>query len=1172
MNAVTIPNDFIEALNKNKLVFFIGSGLSKKFGFPDWKRMTIDLIKEINDKRLNTFIPVLELEAMHPMKILDEIQHEKQRVSKYLNSNFLLKEDADLELHKRLIEISGKIVTTNYDNAFEMADREIESATPDSKFNISQFSTKNKFLFKLHGCAKTDASKCVLFSNQYESLYGSEQMATQKLKELFLNYKIIFIGFSFNDVYVTNLFDALDKLSDGCHERHGIVTTDPSNFSRYKYLRAIECPQHIPIDKFIESFANDLGSHNQEKYGPLSKPIEENRRTKVAVLTPAPIDLDLRQSMESFPSHFIENIDADVSKGTLNLKTLQLLDDFDYVFIVTTSFKSKLYIEDQNMRSQLVTLEEICRNIINDKTLIVFVTDKELESNTNLSFVNIASYKNQILKRFVYKTMLNGETEFPETEIKFINVTLSPKRVKKGSTKFQSLYGKRIQVEYSNKASALIGRVDEQRNLAERILALINSNKILNVKGSGGIGKTTLIKRVAYELYQRGNFSHGVSFRSCENIRTYSDFEDELISGFKYQSIVNFKEHLIENGVKLDLLIILDNFETVTNFDSKADYEKAISLLSFVSDYANIVLTSRENLNVEFEDVFPLTQMTTDDALKLFLKNYPGKVSEKEIKILRSEILENLLNNNPLAIKLVTKNSPAYGNIDHLKEQLEKHFFESTGEEFHQIYGDNTDTNIERTKSIYSTINYSYSKLPTLEKLCFEILHLLPDGISINNFKKCFSSTKSTSRISDVEIRHLSDKSLIETNDGIVQLQPIIRRFAEHVFYKRESQEIEKYCTDAYSYNCHILEAISYTKRRQGRSRALKLHDLYKNNLLYVLDYIERIPIVQNSRVPEKKFLLNYIFDLKYYIENQSQNKRFEKGVENLEDFFKDVPSGEQLLAMLRLNSIYYNRDFDSYEELSQIFPAEDMDTRIHEGEDLVTTRYKDHISTIHSMEGMTLSYVNYFVRNSVLTLTLDNDLFYLGIHSVILNKDHFYRFERDLAVGSLDISILEQHIESLFTEENLERLQCTYTLSKAKTVERDEIRKLVVTNPYTRGLKQLMLAFVEERINEKKSFFKKALENLIHIKYYYLEAIYYYSKFLFKTSDPDFDSIYSQGLQLSKKFKYQYLEFNFVNIHNEDAIYSASLDYLNIEGLEDYLKRYEENWNNYIKNNGGFD
>ena len=93
-----------------------------------------------------------------------------------------------------------------------------------------------------------------------------------------------------------------------------------------------------------------------------------------------------------------------------------------------------------------------------------------------------------------------------------------------------------------------------------------------------------------------------------------------------------------------------------------------------------------------------MTPLITDDAFILFEKYYDRPVvDEIEIKILRQDILEDLLNNNPLAIKLVTKTRTSFKHISELKEQIKEHFFESINEDYTLVFKNNADLNIERT-------------------------------------------------------------------------------------------------------------------------------------------------------------------------------------------------------------------------------------------------------------------------------------------------------------------------------------------------------------------------------------------------------------------------------------------------------------------------------------------
>ncbi|UOQ71499.1 hypothetical protein [Hymenobacter cellulosilyticus] len=640
----------------------------------------------------------------------------------------------------------------------------------------------------------------------------------------------------------------------------------------------------------------------------------------------------------------------------------------------------------------------------------------------------------------------------------------------------------------------------------------------------------------------------------------YIDFEEQLIKGFKLQNIINFQEYLLDLNTKFDLLIILDNFETVVNIDNKDEFNRILNLLEFATDYANIIITSRETLGVDFEDVFNLSSMTTDDAVILFEKYY-GKIDEDEMLILRSDVLENILNNNPLAIKLVTRNTVKQ-SILNLKEQLIDSFFEITSTDFDKIYNKNADLNIERTKSIYQSINYSYSKLSSKEKLAFELLHLFPDGIGLSDFKKCFAKNSGSNRISDSELRSLQNKSLVENYDGVLQLQPIVRRFAEFQFSKKSSDVKRKYYNNAYQFNVYLIQYLNDVYTLRDINAVYKMQNLVKNNLSLVLEYIPYIEVADNGVVTNKKQLLSYVNLLSHYVVSESQVNKIRLEIVNLKGYFSDVKYADKLLDANIAKMTYYLENFDtSYVDIVNLLTVEEMGNRKIDTEDDIEKLYKNTASAIHSMEGYTLKYISNQINYNVseANRSLNDHLFYLGIHDEVKYLPRrFYSFERDYVAKKLDVEVLEKYIENIFSEYHLEVVQCTYVLSKIKSIPMDKIKRLVVTNPYTKGLKELMMAFNEEDNMMKRNNFLQAIKYLYHIKYYYLEALYYYCKYLKKMIDPEFDIVYQKGLDLCVEYRYQYMEFRFKSINSvQSNPYVCSYDYYGQEGLEKFVIDY---------------
>lgn len=1162
-----IPKKIQDAISNNKLVIFAGSGLSTKFNLPNWTKLVEDIIKEINQKEFNVYLPVMEVGGMKPIEVLDKLKPKHNEIKGYIKNNFQIK-NGDFTLHKNLLKLSGQIITTNFDDAFEKAsNNSIIPAIYTSDYNISEINKNNNdYIFKLHG-SFNEPDHCIIFNDQYEQLYANERSAKEKLKSIFTEKIILFIGFSFSDPDINLIFNNLDK-AFGNNNKHFILTTNPKSFENYNFLEPIHLNKYDEIDLFIEKCLDFKKSNKPTITSVNSISKQEKLIRKIAILYPEPIDIDFKDDLSKLVNCF-ESLDSEIHLGKLNIKTVSKIDDYDLLVIISKVFKSNIYIEDDNLKSDLISPDEICSNIPNEKLPVIFITNENLPPVLSHPCVFISTFRNQIINRFIHKALKENDLKFENEEIVINLNKLLDAKINKGVAKISSIYNNNKNLEIGKKClTNLIGRVEEQASIALKLLSIKKTNKLLNIKASGGTGKTTIIKKVAYELYNRGYYREGVNFRSCENVKSYADFEEIIINGFNLTNILNFRNYLSDNyqNNKIDLLVILDNFETVVNSLSTNDFDLVINLLKFTTDYADIVITSREKLSSidDFEDVYSLPPLITDDAFVLFNKHYGNVTKDSEIRILRQDILEDLLNNNPLAIKLVTGSRTRFKHISELRDQLKQHFFESLNEDYSSVYKNNADLNIERTKSIYQSINYSYSTLNTKEKIAFELLSLFPDGISLSNFKKCFEKSNSSNNINDREFRILRDKSLVEDYNGILQLQPIIRRFAEHQFSKRNKDLKNKYCLDAYSFNCYILKTIQFVEKKKTTSEALKFYNNYKNNLLNVLSYMPDIGISTDSDKPEKKYLLNFIHSLEDFVVSEKQIKEYLDKLDELRDFFKDLPNAETLINVLGHYKTYYYKEFDnSYKELIKLLPESEMEKRVFINEDYIERRYNDIISMIHSMEGYTLQRLKTYMLNDDTSTYQSYNFFYLGIANFIEGKKKgFYNFEYDLMYNRLDIQELEEYINSLYSEEHLEIMQSTYTLSKVKAIDVKTIQKLVVTNPYTKGLKKLMFAFNSKINAEKIQYFEEALENLSHIKYYYLEALYYYCIFLKATNVELYNVKLTEAKELCAKFYYQYLHHLFSNIDSINKTeYKFNYSFYPLENLEEYVKKHNTVW-----------
>lgn len=570
--------------------------------------------------------------------------------------------------------------------------------------------------------------------------------------------------------------------------------------------------------KQIKHFKNEQVDANTQSINSSEQNQKEKTTSRnVCIYTASPLHSNIDYNFGLIANLF-KKFDVKVHHKIFNEDSLSEHYEFDFCFIFTKTNNEKIILEDEYFIQKSITLAELADMIEPNKTKL-FVDKKIANDYFDTFEVETDAQIKRVLVGLLYKDA---------------NYQSGQSQTFKLSTDLPELIDKKNLINF-------VGRTTDSENIIKKTLTIRNENKILTIKGSGGIGKTTLVSKVVVEIASRGKFKDGIKFVQCEYIKDYEEFENKISFAFDMSNAINFKTQLKEQiSDEEQRLIILDNVETILHVE---DTQKIKEFIKFISDFATILITSREKLNEEFEEVYEIRNLSTDEAEELFLKLYPLK--NFDAKFLRIEILENMLNNNPLAIKLVTKNLPKNKNLKILKEELDNSFFNIATEDIEKMFQNESDTNIERTKSLFNSINYSYSRLNDKEQLALELLSLFPDGMHIENFKTFYNkkeendkSNKKTMKkkienFSDSDLKSLEDKSIIINSNQRVNLQSIIGRFADFKLNLRNLSEKNSYYKKAYSYNKYVLELIH--DNRLHDSMCAHIFDNNKNNFLKCL-------------------------------------------------------------------------------------------------------------------------------------------------------------------------------------------------------------------------------------------------------------------------------------------------------------------------------------------------
>ncbi len=291
---INIPSELKKAIEADDLVLFIGAGLSWNLKNTDneflegWDKMvksiTSHLITEgyITDELKQSCDVLGPIEAL---KILEKKGISKREVGEFVKHYFALGEENDFSFHKKLFSLSTKIITTNYDKAFEKAIPELQEikAYKTKDYELTRLKKESDFLFKLHGCID-GIDSMVLLPSDYDKLYKSKgreaEHALYALRNLIFNKTFLFIGTGLSDPQINGIFKEIDKTQGVYGQEHYIITDKPLEDS-LNFLTSIKVASYTEIPEVIDQLievkqAAEAKKSTQEKM--LSDQLKESEK------------------------------------------------------------------------------------------------------------------------------------------------------------------------------------------------------------------------------------------------------------------------------------------------------------------------------------------------------------------------------------------------------------------------------------------------------------------------------------------------------------------------------------------------------------------------------------------------------------------------------------------------------------------------------------------------------------------------------------------------------------------------------------------------------------------------------------------------------------------------------------------------------------------------------
>ncbi|MDT3319968.1 SIR2 family protein [Shewanella sp. SP1S2-4] len=1160
MSSIASNSYLKTAITTGKLIPLVGAGVSMSIKddnrnrvFPSWVELLQNAASEL-EPDVAVLINRL-IDAGYLLKAAEKAkEHLKgERWFTFLESQFDPNleslDQSSFELPVALWQLSSRLITLNYDRVLEHTSGSSNTKTitnySDATLNKFLLPTDKKMIWHLHGYIDKP-EKLILTLDSYKDFYEQETdytAAMQVLKSVLATQSLFFVGCSLRDAELLAELSKQFKLFAGNTAVHFALVLQSDKELIQTMLEDIKNIEILTFSDFGQPLVdtiNEIASLKsvipQLENTPISKPTAKiANQPQIAYLSAKPFGetvgdfTAVEKALKNKPPY-------NISSCALSLTNLQSLSDVNYLVLACQFKNDKLIIENDYCGSERITLNELENNLALDALHgIVVICDHppsyealsgitlpiifipELLAVKNINSLWFQLFKKQSFLFFEQHGLLWNTSQF------ILGNTLT------------SLNGQwlsatsKLPAELSkDEIAKFIGRAQDLEEVSRKLFQAQLHHECLTILGTGGLGKTSLVKKLAYEYNERKLFAGGVFFIDCEHATSYQQFHRHIAEAFDLADAVDVIAHINQNPElgQGQRLIIIDNAESLLLL---ADKNKILALVGKTNQLATLLITSRENLNVASEVTYQLRDFVADEALQLFASKAKREFSAEEKVFLKEHILKEYLDHNPLAIALVASTMVTGKKLETLKDDLKANFFELARQNpSYEI--DATERNIDRRKSIYNSIDYSYRQLTDSAKEALIKLSYFPDGINLEAFKKLTeqdAKARGKTPIKDFTIKELQDKSLIQTNQQHIRLHPLVTRFAKNKVNPTEEFSYLQAIFDFQLSFVRALRELSCDYDLTRRMLAIKLCHTQINNFCFMLEKLnpafnhqdiisfvdgldQLLSILEIYRIPHDalKFSINLFT-------NNAELYRYLK------------------IALLRWQ--YYLGDFSAaYTELQHVLPVEqwltlDSNKQIEQ----VTFNFA---ALIYSNEGMAYEEAVYENNRSSTSTWLfyryslsNMGIFNLKLVQVCLEASTSLYVK--WATNTLELQELNRFLASLPPKAHIEIAKILSLKAKLTRLEPDEINNLVVVNPYTQGVKYLLHALHSANITDTKSLFQQALSELKHIKFAYTEALLDYATWLNTQGDADFVAIYQQGLTLAKQYHYRFLQHGFLQL-----------------------------------------
>lgn len=589
-----------KAIENNKLVIFVGAGVSRNSGIPTWSELIKELAKDLGIKPKGKDSKENDIFSNDEFLKIPQYYYNERKEKEYYDKlkEILDKDFYPNDIHKIIFELNpAHIVTTNYDNLLEQQANQWQTNRKYCKVaNDIELSTAPNcnFIIKMHG----EFDNIVLKESDYDSYSNNFKLTETYVKGLFATHTILFVGFSADDSNVRRILQWIkDIIGDKHQPAYLIDINDHSNISEEEFRIKFEYYRNQGIftlykaqieDEINDTFNNFKGELNLQGLG-----------------------LDLYKFL-----FFIKNYQHfDVNKYYNILKQLESLNVITYT-ILNKVFKTNI---EQRLRYGGVSfpLEKKQDTFELDMLKIKKVLATPEDYDNNITYMKYNSLLNDEECCFINKINNIPRKELNEEEIELL------KRI------ILSLQ-KRINISSEEKRKVIyIFDVIEKAKLASHKVLIDNNylkNDFDNINLKQSKNSVDIFKK-AFLLYNANKNSEAyqelevISKKYSNNPIIYyiSEFNKKTIAGNLkwndgWRKYSEEEKLIVEEYEKIDLEQIINYkipntlkpiIESLTISNIQKDYtDKVIDIVEKIINYKALVESGGTGINNFVHDLY----------------------------------------------------------------------------------------------------------------------------------------------------------------------------------------------------------------------------------------------------------------------------------------------------------------------------------------------------------------------------------------------------------------------------------------------------------------------------------------------------------------------------------------------------------------------------------------